>query len=182
MPRKGQAPDYLALARVRRSLRGLNNVLNRGAEAAGLTLQQQAFLLALAAYERREVLLADIREELEMDQATASELLAKLLARRLVVRDSAKDRRAATISFTPRGWTVFRTSVESIRREMQLAQHRAELIALGSDLDAYMRFYLGEHPVAVRAPALVTKAAPRGGPRRGRRSKGTLKARHSGSA
>ena len=159
MPRKGRAPDYLALARVRRSLRALSNVLTRGAEAAGLTLQQQAFLLALAAYERRDVLLADIREELEMDQATASELLAKLLDRRLVVRDSAKDRRAATISFTPKGWAIFRTSVELIRREMQLAQHRAELIALGSELDAYMRFYLGERPAPLRPPASVTKGA-----------------------
>jgi DNA-binding MarR family transcriptional regulator len=168
MARKGHEPDYLALARVRRSLRGLNNVLNRGAEAAGMTLQQQAFLLALAAYERRDVLLADIREELEMDQATASELLAKLLARRLVVRDSAKDRRAATISFTPKGWTVFRASVEAIRRQMQRAQHRGELIALGSDLDAYMRFYLGDHPAPVRPPKSKSGASRPRPPRRSR--------------
>jgi DNA-binding MarR family transcriptional regulator len=179
MPRKGQAPDYLALARVRRSLRALSNVLTRGAEAAGLTLQQQSFLLALAAYERRDVLLADIREELEMDQATASELLAKLLARRLVRRDSAKDRRAATISFTPGGWTLFRTSVESIRREMQLAQHRAELIALGSELDAYMRFYLGDRPVASRPPVSVTKAGPQRPPSVAPKSKRIKKKRSS---
>jgi DNA-binding MarR family transcriptional regulator len=143
MRRAAASLDYLALARVRRSLRALNNVLNRGAEAAGLTLQQQAFLLALAAYERRDVLLADIREELEMDQATASELLAKLIARRLVVRTQAADRRALTVSFTDKGWAAFRESTESIRREMQRAQHRAELNALGTDLDAYFGFYLG---------------------------------------
>jgi DNA-binding MarR family transcriptional regulator len=152
MKRKAPDPDYLALARVRRSLRSLNNVLTRGAEASGLTLQQQAFLLALAAYERRDVLLADIREELEMDQATASELLSKLVARRLVARDSAKDRRAATISFTQKGWTLFRASVETIRREMQRAQHRAELVALGPDLDAYMRFYLGDSVARTPVP------------------------------
>ena len=146
MKREPISPDYQALARVRRSLRGLNNALARGAEGSGLTLQQQAFLLALAAYERRAVLLSDIREELEMDQATASELLAKLIARRLVIRDQAVDRRAASISFTPRGWTVFRQSIESIRREMQRAQHRAELVALGSDLDTYLHFYLGAPP------------------------------------
>jgi DNA-binding MarR family transcriptional regulator len=180
VPKKRQGPDFLALARVRRSLRGLNNVLTRGAEAAGLTLQQQAFLLALAAYERRDVLLADVREELEMDQATASELLAKLVARRLVVRDPAKDRRAATVSFTPRGWTVFRTSVESIRREMQLAQHRAELVALGSDLNAYMRFYLGV-PVAVRTPASANKVARRTRPRVADGSERVKKKRRSAS-
>jgi DNA-binding MarR family transcriptional regulator len=173
MARKGQDPDFLALARVRRSLRGLNNALTRGAEAAGMTLQQQAFLLALAAYERRDVLLADVREELEMDQATASELLAKLLARRLVVRDSAKDRRAATISFTPKGWTVFRASVETIRSEMRRAQHRGELIALGADLEAYMRFYLGEHPAAVREPRAKTSRTPSRRPPKRRRPTAT---------
>jgi DNA-binding MarR family transcriptional regulator len=167
MPRKTRVADFLALARVRRSLRALNNVLTRGAEAAGLTLQQQAFLLALAAYERRDVLLADIREELEMDQATASEILAKLLASRLVKRDSARDRRAANISFTPKGWAVFLASTDSIRREMRRAQHRAELIALGDELDAYLRFYLGEpHAPARRPPgaraATVRRATGRG--------------------
>jgi DNA-binding MarR family transcriptional regulator len=174
------SPDYQALARVRRSLRGLNNALARGAEGAGLTLQQQAFLLALAAYERRQVLLSDIREELEMDQATASELLAKLIARRLVVRDEAPDRRAASISFTPRGWTVFKESTESIRREMQRAQHRAELVALGSELDTYFRFYLGEPPghagppgvsPAARRPARATSSRPGSRPKARSRSR-----------
>ena len=173
MARKGRGPDFLALARVRRSLRGLNNVLTRGAEAAGMTLQQQAFLLALAAYERRNVLLADIREELGMDQATASELLAKLIARRLVVRDSAKDRRAATISFTPKGWTTFRASVETIRQEMQRAQHRGELVALGADLDAYMRFYLGDDASIVRKRQPKTSGSSSRRPPRRRRPKGT---------
>jgi DNA-binding MarR family transcriptional regulator len=151
MKRRAPPADYLALARVRRSLRALNNVLSRGAEAAGITLQQQAFLLALAAYERRDVLLADLREELEMDQATASEILSKLVASRLVVRDYAQDRRAADISFTPKGWTTFLSSVESIRREMQRAQHRAELTGLGPELDAYLRFYLGSRTLPARA-------------------------------
>lgn len=153
MKQKKRPPDFLLLARVRRSVRALNNALTRGAEAAGLTLQQQAFLLALAAYERRDVLLSDIREELEMDQATASEILAKLLAGRLVKRDSARDRRAANISFTPKGWTVFLESTDSIRREMQRAEHRAELIALGDELDGYLHFYLGDGTRSARRPA-----------------------------
>jgi DNA-binding MarR family transcriptional regulator len=176
MNRKTRPADFLALARVRRSLRALNNVLTRGAEAAGLTLQQQAFLLALAAYERHDVLLSDIREELEMDQATASEILAKLVASRLVARDSARDRRAANISFTAKGWDVFLASTESIRREMQRAQHRAELIALGDELDAYLRFYLGDRTAPSRRPARPPKRTPpapnpRGSRRPTRRSK-----------
>jgi DNA-binding MarR family transcriptional regulator len=179
MKRRQVAPDFLALARVRRSLRALNNALTRGAEASGLTLQQQAFLLALAAYERKDVLLSDIREELEMDQATASEILAKLIAARLVVRGSAKDRRAANISFTTKGWAVFVNSLGSIRREMQRAEHRAELIALGPELDDYLHFYLGERRApagqraparqrAFKAPAVAQRSRPR--PRRRRTS------------
>jgi DNA-binding MarR family transcriptional regulator len=160
-------PDYLALARVRRSVRALNNVLARGAEAAGITPQQQAFLLALAAYERRDVLLADIREELGMDQATASEILSKLVANRLVVRDSARDRRAADIRFTAKGWATFLSSVDSIRREMQRAQHRAELTGLGPELDAYLRFYLGTRPVPAQVPISDTRV--RASTARGRR-------------
>ena len=178
MKRTPRSPDYQALARVRRSLRGLNNALARGAEGAGLTLQQQAFLLALAAYERRQVLLSDIREELEMDQATASELLAKLIARRLVVRDEATDRRAASISFTPRGWKVFRESTESIRREMQRAQHRAELVALGPDLDTYLRFYLGERSSAT-GPLEGSPAPGRARPKRRTSPRATRRARRT---
>ncbi|HEV8534323.1 MAG TPA: MarR family transcriptional regulator [Candidatus Limnocylindria bacterium] len=136
-------------------------------------MQQQAFLLALAAYKRRDVLLSDIREELEMDQATASEILAKLVAARLVARDSAKDRRAANISFTSKGWAVFRASLGSIRREMQRAQHRAELVALGSELDDYLHFYLGDWTPASHAPALRTPGIVLGGrPRSRSRPKG----------
>jgi DNA-binding MarR family transcriptional regulator len=139
---------------VRRSFRALNNVLARGAGDAGLTLQQQAFLLALAAYESKDVLLADIREELEMDQATASELLRKLVRARLVMRASAKDRRAIKVTMTATGWRAFRRSVEGIRREMHRSQHRAELSALGEDLEQYFRFYLnsGERPPHANTP------------------------------
>jgi hypothetical protein len=70
MTRSGERPDYLLLARVRRSLRALNGAIARGAAAEGITLQEQAFLLGLAAYGGAEIPLADLREELEMDQAS----------------------------------------------------------------------------------------------------------------
>jgi DNA-binding MarR family transcriptional regulator len=65
--------DHALLARVRHSLRALNGVIERGATSAGLTVQQQAFLLSMAARGGSRVPLADLRSDLGMDQATTSE-------------------------------------------------------------------------------------------------------------
>jgi DNA-binding MarR family transcriptional regulator len=142
MPRMGERPDYLLLARVRRSLRALNGAIARGAAAVGITLQEQAFLLGLAAYGGAEIPLADLREELEMDQASASILLRRLVRKRMVVRIAAKDRRAAQVSLTVKGWATFRRSLGAIRGEIRHAEHRGELSALDSELGTYLGFYL----------------------------------------
>jgi DNA-binding MarR family transcriptional regulator len=142
MTRSGERPDYQLLARVRRSLRALNGAIARGAAAQGLTLQEQAFLLGLAAYGGAEIPLADLREELEMDQASASVLLSRLARKRMVVRVAAHDRRAAEVSLTAKGWTTFRRSLSTIRSEIRRSEHRGELTALGSELSTYMGFYL----------------------------------------
>lgn len=142
MPRTGERPDYLLLARVRRSLRALNGAIARGAAAEEVTLQEQAFLLGLAAYGGSEIPLADVREELEMDQASASVLLRRLIRKRMVVRLRADDRRAAELSLTPKGWATFHRSVVAIRREIRRAEHRGELAALGRELGRYLAFYL----------------------------------------
>jgi DNA-binding MarR family transcriptional regulator len=142
MPRTGERPDYLLLARVRRSLRALNGAIARGAAAEGLTLQEQAFLLGLAAYGGAEIPLADLREELEMDQASASVLLRRLVRKRMVVRVAANDRRAAEVSLTAKGWDTFRRSVAAVRGEIRRAEHRGELNALGTELGTYLAFYL----------------------------------------
>lgn len=142
MTRSGERPDYLLLARVRRSLRALNSAIARGAAAEGLTLQEQAFLLGLAAYGGAEIPLADLREELEMDQASASVLLRRLARKKMVVRVVADDRRAAEVSLTAKGWATFRRSVGAIRGEIRRSEHRGELSALGSELGTYMGFYL----------------------------------------
>jgi DNA-binding MarR family transcriptional regulator len=142
MARTGDRPDYLLLARVRRSLRALNGAIVRGAAAVGLTLQEQAFLLGLAAYGGAEIPLTDLREELEMDQASASVLLGRLVRKRMVVRVVAKDRRAAEVSLTAKGWGTFRRSVGTIRGEIRRADHRGELDALNSELGTYLAFYL----------------------------------------
>lgn len=142
MPRTGERPDYLLLARVRRSLRALNGAIARGAAAEGVTLQEQAFLLGLAAYGGAEIPLADLREELEMDQASASVLIGRLVLKKMVVRVRADDRRAAEVSLTPRGWATFRRSVGAIRGEIRRAEHRGELAALNKELATYLEYYL----------------------------------------
>lgn len=142
MTRSGERPDYLLLARVRRSLRSLNGAIARGAAAEGITLQEQAFLLGLAAYGGAEIPLADLREELEMDQASASVLIRRLVLKKMVVRVQADDRRAAEVSLTPRGWATFRRSVGAIRGEIRRAEHRGELAALNKELATYLGYYL----------------------------------------
>jgi DNA-binding MarR family transcriptional regulator len=142
MPRTGERPDYLLLARVRRALRALNGAISRGAAIEGLTLQEQAFLLGLAAYGGVEIPLADLREELEMDQASASVLLRRLILKKMVVRVRADDRRAAEVSLTPKGWATFRRSVGAIRGEIRRAEHRGELATLKNELASYLGYYL----------------------------------------
>jgi DNA-binding MarR family transcriptional regulator len=144
--RTGPAPvtaelPYALLARVRRALRVLDAAIERGCEAAGLTVQQQAFLLALAARGGRRVALALVRAELDMDQATASELLARLVSLDLVQRVGAADRRALEISLTRKGRLRFLRSVEGIRHEVQEAERAGDLRALRVSLAAYLDHY-----------------------------------------
>lgn len=156
------------LARVRRALRALNAAIGRGAEEAELTLQQQAFLLAVVGYGGTDVPLADVREELEMDQATTSELLRRLVRARLVARGAAPDRRAVRVSLTGRGWTVFRTSVVAIRDEVRRADHRGELGALSTELQRYLGFYLEGKARRPRRATRITSLGVKRGSRGGR--------------
>jgi DNA-binding MarR family transcriptional regulator len=137
-----QAPLTL-LAAVRRSLRVLNGAIDDGAKRAGLTLQQQAFLLATAARDGRKVPLSEVRAELDMDQATASELLARLIRLGLVTRATASDRRAVDISLTAKGRQRFARSIDRIRDELQVADRAGDLRALRESLSAYLDHYTG---------------------------------------
>lgn len=133
--------DHALLARVRHSLRVLDQAIESGAKAAGLTVQQQAFLLSLMARGARGVPLADLRADLSMDQATTSELLARLTRRDLVARRSGRDRRAVDVSMTRHGRARFQRSVRAIRREIRRAKNNGELDALQRHLRAYLAFY-----------------------------------------
>lgn len=135
-----QAPLAL-LAAVRRSLRVLNRAIEYGADRAGLTLQQQAFLLAAAARGGRKVPLSQVRAELDMDQATASELLARLIRLGLVTRSTAADRRAVDVSLSPKGRQRFARSLDRIRDALQVAERAGDLRALRESLAAYLDHY-----------------------------------------
>ncbi len=129
------------LARVRHSFRLLNRAIVEGSRRAGLTVQQQGFLLAVAARGGRNVPLSDIRAELLMDQATASELLRKLDDRGLVRRAPGKDRRELRVSLTPDGRATFKTSVDEIGTALRHADARGDLRNLRPSLREYLGFY-----------------------------------------
>ena len=135
-----QAPLAL-LAAVRRSLRVLNGAIEDGAGRAGLTLQQQAFLLATAARGGRKVPLSEVRTELDMDQATASELLARLIRLGLVTRSEAADRRAVDVSLSAKGRQRFARSLDRISDSLQVAERAGDLRALRESLAAYLDHY-----------------------------------------
>lgn len=141
---------YALLAQVRRALRVWNAAIEDGCRHAGLTVQQQAFLLALAAHKNDEVLHADVRIELQMDQATASELAARLVKRRLVSRRRASDPRAWSLRLTPAGRARLLRSIEATRHEIQHADARGELAALRESIDAYLDYYTARRRSAAR--------------------------------
>jgi len=153
---------FALLARVRRSLRVLNGAIDAACRDSDLTMQQQAFLLALAAHEQRAVPLADVRTELLMDQATASDLLARLQRAGLVRRATAEDRRALELSLTASGRSHLVRSIEHMQIEMQRADSRGELAALRESLADYLDFYT----------SALTRSALRANPRAPRRGAG----------
>lgn len=135
------ASDDALLARVRHSLRALNRAIETGAKTVALTVQQQAFLLALAARGGTRVPLADVRADLGMDQATMSEMLARLIRRGYVARQVGDDRRAVNVSLTKGGRALFRRSVRAIGREIRAAKRSGELDGLQRNLREYLAFY-----------------------------------------
>lgn len=135
------ARDHALLVRVRRSIRALNVALERGSKAAGLTVQQQAFLLSADARGGRRVPLSELRADLGMDRATMSELLSRVVRNRLVRTSEGRDRRSIEVTLTPAGLTRFRRSVRTIRRAIRAADASGELRALRRNLRDYLSFY-----------------------------------------
>lgn len=156
------AKPFALLGSVRRSLRALNAAIETACRESGLTMQQQAFLLALAADPSGRVPLANIRVELLMDQATASELLGRLTRLRLVRRAAAADRRALEVMLTPTGRARLTESIEHARREIKRADSRGELAALRDSLAAYLDYYVDESSGRRRSKRAARRVGPRG--------------------
>jgi len=135
------AQDNALLAQVRHSIRALNGAIEAGSKHAGLTVQQQSFLLSVAGNGGRRVPLAAVRRDVGMDQATTSELLARLGRLGLVSVSAGRDRRAVEVTLTPKGQATFRRSITGIRRAIRAANDRGELDALRRNLEAYLDFY-----------------------------------------
>jgi DNA-binding MarR family transcriptional regulator len=133
--------DHLLLARVRIAIRALNRALEAGSRGAGLTVQQQGFLLAVSARGGRDVPLAEIRAEMGMDQATASDLLARLARRGLMKRARGNDRRSIRLTITPEGRSALERSVREVRGALRTADRTGELDALANSMSAYLRYY-----------------------------------------
>jgi DNA-binding MarR family transcriptional regulator len=133
--------DFALLAHVRQSIRALNRAIEAGSAAADLTVQQQAFLLALSARGGRDVPLAEIRAEIRMDQATASDLLARLSRRGLVQRAPGEDRRSVRLTLTREGRRAFERSVRGVRSALHAADKAGELDALEHSMDSYLKYY-----------------------------------------
>lgn len=135
-------PSPIALlARVRHSFRLLNRAIAEGSRRAGLTVQQQGFLLAVAARGGRNVPLSEVRADLLMDQATASELLRRLAERGLVRRAPGEDRRALRVTLTADGRATFKVSVAEIGAALRRADERGDLRNLRPALREYLGFY-----------------------------------------
>ncbi|MDE3113455.1 MAG: MarR family transcriptional regulator [Chloroflexota bacterium] len=154
-PRSEDRP-YELLARFRHALRMVNGAIERGCRGAGLTVQQQAFLLAIKARGEGDVPLSDVRGDMGMDMATASELLKRLVTAKLVRRQPAADRRYLSVGLTPAGDERFALSLRSISEEVRKADRRGELEAMVRSGRTYLAYLRGA----------ATASRPRGRRRR----------------
>lgn len=120
MPRPISRRDYEALAEIRYQIRRFINFSEAAARAAGVEPQQHQLLLALKGLPSGEApTIGACAERLQIRHHSAVELANRAEQHGLVVREpSVTDRRAVTLSITPRG--------EQLLAELTLA-HRNEL-------------------------------------------------------
>jgi DNA-binding MarR family transcriptional regulator len=120
MPRPLSRRDYEALAEVRHQIRRFLNFSEAVARAAGVEPQQHQLLLAIkGSLPGETATIGTCAERLQIKHHSAVELADRAERQGLVRRQpSTKDRRAVTLSITPRG--------EILLRELTLA-HRDEL-------------------------------------------------------
>lgn len=152
MPRPISRRDYEALAEIRYQIRRFVNFSEAAARTAGVEPQQHQLLLALKGLPAGEApTIGACAERLQIRHHSAVELANRAEQQGLVVREpSATDRRAVTLSITPRG--------EELLAELTLA-HRNELRRAAPSL---VQALLELVPDADPSTASVTAGRPGG--------------------
>jgi DNA-binding MarR family transcriptional regulator len=119
--------DYEILAAFRYALRQFLRFSEEAAETVGLTPQQHQALLAIRGFPGREqVTIGELAERLQIRHHSAVGLVDRLVAQKLVARESAgSDRRQVYVRLTPGGLSAL---------EQLSAVHRAELRRIGPRL------------------------------------------------
>ena len=119
--------DYETLAAFRYALRQFLRFSEEAAETVGLTPQQHQALLVIRGFPGREqVTIGELAERLQIRHHSAVGLVDRLVAQKLVVRESAgSDRRQVYVTLTPGGLRAL---------EQLSAAHRAELQRIGPQI------------------------------------------------
>lgn len=123
---------YEALSDFRYELRRFLAFAEDNARNQGLSVQQHQLLLAIRGHYQGEVSIAWVAERLLIKPHSASELVHRLEARNLVVRNkSAKDARRVALTLTPLAErllgelsTVHRAEIERIQPQLMRALKR----------------------------------------------------------
>ncbi len=122
--------DYAQLADFRHALRGFLRFSERAATEVGLTTQHyQAMLVLRGCPDERRITIAELAEQLLIKHNSAVELVDRLVAEDLVVREASNaDRRKVELRLTQRGREVLAKLA---------AVHRAELQRVGPILKGF---------------------------------------------
>jgi DNA-binding MarR family transcriptional regulator len=127
MTRSVSQTDYETLAAFRYALRQFLHFSEAAAEAAGLTAQQHQALLTIKGFPgKAQVTIGELAERLQIRHHSAVGLVDRLVAQKLVTRETAPgDRRQVYVGLTQRGEQML---------EALSAAHREELRRIGPNL------------------------------------------------
>ncbi len=120
--------EYEALATFRYSLRQFLRFSEEAAQSVGLTPQQHQALLTIKGFpNRQQITIGELAERLQVKHHSAVELVNRLVADGLVLREgSEKDRRQVFVILTDRGTKLL---------EQLAATHKQELRRIGPQLN-----------------------------------------------
>ena len=120
--------EYETLATFRYALRQFMRFSETAAREAGITPKQHQALLAIAGFPNRDqITMSELAERLQVRHHTTVELIDRLAAQDLVVREPGmEDRRQVYVSLTERGKEVLARLT---------ATHREELRRVGPQLN-----------------------------------------------